>query len=1036
MVKKNYIPAILKKLVLPIAVISVLFLFEKIDTVNLDKAELDNQSSITDPDTSRDAEGDTFSIVAYDKTTGQVGGAGCSCVSYSGGIDFLSDLITDGTTNPDNIVGAIHSQASYNATTQGWARDRMLAGDTPSQIINYIVTNDGGSASRQYGVVGVDVPGAAGWTGSSNGNYANDQQVDNALYTFSVQGNILDTANGQDLLDDMETIFNNTDGTLGDKLMAALQAAKRVGGDNRCQGRGNSGRTAFVQVLSPGESSPGLIYDVGDTTSAVADYIEPIDVLQCLYDAGENTPFCRRTVNSFPYTMDFETTTWEQETATCSVNSSWIRSRFASPSSGTGPSGASQGTLYSFVEASDLGGQGTAPRSAIIGSPCFEIPANHTAQMTFDYHMLGSNMGTLSVTASDNNGSSWTTLFSISGDQGSSWINDQVVDLSSYSGSTVKLRIDALTGNGFASDFAIDDIQITVQEILACTGVTKTWNGASWSPAGAPGATDIAIIDGDYDTDTHGNLTACSLTINSGRTVTINTGGFLDIDGDIVNDGSLIIEHQGSLVQTDPDALATNNGSIDIQLTTPPLKNRDFMILGSPMTTETRTGVFNGAYNVQAYTPSNFMPHPSVPAGGTHFADDNLDDWNPASGTITPGEGFLVYPQAAYNDPAYNGPPPVSTLQFNLNYTLGTLNNGTITRPIVFNGLGPNPNGTPNILANPYASPINASDFVTDNALVNEIYFWEHLTAPSAGTPGANTINVSMDDISMYNGTMGVPAANDPGTTTEPNGVISTGQGFGVKAFGAGNVSFTNSMRLTTGNTTLRTPEGLEKMLLKVENTLYGVRSYAGIGFRPDASAQLDTNFDSDRLATMISLYSHLEDGSEQLGIQTRESFDDEIKIPMGFSSQVESEANYVISIVTIEGSVLPGVSVFLIDHRENVITDLTTDNYEFTSGQGTFDGRFTLLFEQENLLGQSYVDLSSSISIYPNPAKDLLNIRSNGFTINSLNIFDMQGRRIYNHSENGDNAIVINMSSYQSGVYFVKVDTEIGSITKKIIKK
>ena len=42
-------------------------------------------TSQTIDDTSRDHEGDTFSIVAYDKTTGQVGGAGCSCVSISGG---------------------------------------------------------------------------------------------------------------------------------------------------------------------------------------------------------------------------------------------------------------------------------------------------------------------------------------------------------------------------------------------------------------------------------------------------------------------------------------------------------------------------------------------------------------------------------------------------------------------------------------------------------------------------------------------------------------------------------------------------------------------------------------------------------------------------------------------------------------------------------------------------------------------------------------------------------------------------------------
>jgi hypothetical protein len=50
-------------------------------------------------------------------------------------------------------------------------------------------------------------------------------------------------------------------------------------------------------------------------------------------------------------------------------------------------------------------------------------------------------------------------------------------------------------GNGFTSDMAIDDIQITVAPIVACSGDTKTWDGLDWSPAGAPTSDDIVIIN-------------------------------------------------------------------------------------------------------------------------------------------------------------------------------------------------------------------------------------------------------------------------------------------------------------------------------------------------------------------------------------------------------------------------------------------------------------------------------------------------------------------------------------------------------------
>ncbi len=439
-----------------------------------------------DMDRSRDHEGDTFSIVAYDPVTGEVGGAACSC--FSGTIDFLSDLVLDGS---NNIIGGIHTQASYQSGNQDNARTRMLAGDTPSEIIAWLDANDCCSSNannRQYGIVGFNgsTLETAGYTGSTNGNWAGNITGPN----YAIQGNILDTSDQIDILNDMETAFLNTTGSLADKLMAALQGAKRVGGDNRCQGSGQSGRAAFVKVLRPGDTTPYIF----ETTFPNISSYEPIDDLQCLYDAAVSTPFCRQTVNTFPYTMDFETKSWEKE-ATCSTYSSWIRSRFTTPSSNTGPSGSNQGTHYTFVEASNIGGQGTAPRSAIIGSPCFDIPANHSSELTFDYHMWGSSMGTLALMASNNGGSSWTTLWSISGDQGNSWTNDQSVDLSAFAGSTVKLRFDATLGNGFASDMAIDDVQITITSVvpdnepptaptnLVASNTTSTTTDLSWSPS-------------------------------------------------------------------------------------------------------------------------------------------------------------------------------------------------------------------------------------------------------------------------------------------------------------------------------------------------------------------------------------------------------------------------------------------------------------------------------------------------------------------------------------------------------------------------
>ena len=621
-------------------------------------------------------------------------------------------------------------------------------------------------------------------------------------------------------------------------------------------------------------------------------------------------------------------------------------------------------------------------------------------------------------------------------------------------GSTDNIGITSLTISG-QSSFTCDDVgqvfNVTltaeddygntascVAQVTVEAETTEYQGGGSWTN-GTPDIGSNAKIASDYDTGAGSNSSfdACTCEIDSGRTLTIQANDYINIHDDITVNGNLVVKHQGSVVQSNSTASVTKNtgATINVEMTTPPLKPRDFMLLGSPMTAETRTDVFSSAYNVQQHTPANFIPHPSVPAGGTNFMDDNLDDWNAyPSGAITPGEGFLVYPQAAYNDPAYNGPPPVSTLMFDLTYAEGTLNNGDVSRSIIFNGLGTNPDGTPNFLANPFASAIDGSLLVSSNALINELYFWEHLTPPSAAIPGANIINVSMGDLSIYNGTMGIPAANDTGTGTTPNGVIATGQGFGIKAFGAGTVTFDNSMRLTTGNTTLRVPENLDKLTLRVDAVEYEVRSFAGIGFRPEGTPLLDENMDSNRLATLVSLYSHLEDGTEELGIQTREAFEDGMKIPMGFATQVDEEVTYEISIASLEGNNLTNSQIYLIDHLEDITTDLTQENYQFKGDKGSYNERFTLLFKIDSSLG-SGPNILDTIVVFPNPTDNFINIHSPSTYLKTVEVFDVRGRRISEEIDKEKNFVTLDVNKLETGIYFVQITTEAGSVTKKIIK-
>jgi len=224
---------------------------------------------------------DTFSIIAVDPLTGDIGSAGASCVTGIGPggiIDIITDIIPG--------RGGVNSQAWVcipNTNLQN-AIAQMEAGSSPSEIIDYLLLNDSCSSQgfnpeyRQYGIVDLDGSGdprTAGWTGSLADDYKEDRQGTN----FSVQGNIL---LNQTVIDNMEANFNSTAGTLADKLMAAMQGANFAGADSRCLASGTSSTTAYLLVYHADDApnDPYLRLNVGQQASG----IEPIDLLQDLYD--------------------------------------------------------------------------------------------------------------------------------------------------------------------------------------------------------------------------------------------------------------------------------------------------------------------------------------------------------------------------------------------------------------------------------------------------------------------------------------------------------------------------------------------------------------------------------------------------------------------------------------------------------------------------------------------------------------------------------------------------------------------------------
>src|SRR5690606_37917083 len=148
------------------------------------------------------------------------------------------------------------------------------------------------------------------------------------------------------------------------------------------------------------------------------------------------------------------------------------------------------------------------------------------------------------------------------------------------------------------------NVTLTVEDDYAnkasCTAVitvaapTTTYSGSNWNN-GAPGPGSNAKISSNYDTAVKGSIDACSCEVDANKTLTVAAQDYLNVTKDITVNGNLIVQHQGSVVQFEDNATVTNNGVINVEYTTPFMLPRTFLVMGSPMTSETRNGVFTNA---------------------------------------------------------------------------------------------------------------------------------------------------------------------------------------------------------------------------------------------------------------------------------------------------------------------------------------------------------------------------------------------------------------------------------------------------------
>lgn len=590
---------------------------------------------------------------------------------------------------------------------------------------------------------------------------------------------------------------------------------------------------------------------------------------------------------------------------------------------------------------------------------------------------------------------------------------------------------------------------------LTCS-ITTTWNGLAWDN-GFPNFAKAAILTGDYFMDaTNPSFSTCSLTVNTGSTLTINDNYYVVVENDIIVDGTLNVTTSGSVVQNSNVATVTENGDITVTKQTALLDVwYEYTYWSSPVTNETvgtalsqsqpsRRFTFNAQNFEDSFRETN---NDGTQVPGQDDIDDDGNDWTYANNAdaMTPGVGFA----ATHAENLFIG-PPMSSPPYQFDYVFsGPFNNGDISVP-VFRNDAQIADINWNFIGNPYPSAIDVDLFLNENVSVNGIldgalYLWSQYIDASPTENGNEQLNFSQSDYALINGA-GTTAGGDG---VIPSRYIPSGQGFFVSFSDAlpsntGNVIFKNDMRVTGNNSQFfrssnNSTDNKVWVNLTSDNGVFNQLMVSYIegatnafdGFYYDAPRNLSTGANS-------ILYSIIENNDKKFAIQGRDpsSLNEDEVIPLGFYTSIDVPTLYSLSIAQFEGDFFENHPIYIKDQLLNEVHLLSESDYVFTSETGEFNDRFEIVFNASSLSIDDISINSSELIISELSNGDVKISVNKGYYITKIEILDLLGRKIYDF--NGDSSSeIIDLSKISRSAYLARVSLSNGQvITKKAIKQ
>ena len=566
---------------------------------------------------------------------------------------------------------------------------------------------------------------------------------------------------------------------------------------------------------------------------------------------------------------------------------------------------------------------------------------------------------------------------------------------------------------------------------------TTNWENGAWSN-GLPTTSKKVIIKSNFTADGTNfkeSIDACELKIEPGAVVTVSADQYLSIKNNVVNNGTIIIENNGSFVQVNDNASYTGSSTSFVsKRTTQPVTRYDFTYWSSPvenfiLKNVSPTTLFDKFFSWNSDSQS-WTVHKSNAA--------TLD-------TMSIGKGYTVRAPQSFS---------LTTSATHPTQFAGRPNNGVKNIKVSNNAAD-----KWNLIGNPYPSAIKVLEFLKVNKGVVDgtLYFWTHKT-PAAATNGNSSyysysstdyVAVNLSGNVLNEGTVvAAPGGNSlnaaPGSDFQN---IASGQSFFIKGKVSGatgnQVTFNNAMRVQTGKSNsaffkpgITTPvdnwetTGKHRIWLNMTSSQNDFNQ-ALVGYIEEATNDLDWGYDGEVFSSgAVTLYSL--SNEKALTIQGRAlPFSNQDEVSLGYKTT--RTGTLKISIDHVDG-LFEGQDVYIKDKEFNIVHNLKESDYSFATVPGTFDNRFVLLYVPQENLGTEIPVLDAKSVLVFNTGNQI-SVKSTDETISQVIIYDLQGRILFSKNNVNEQEFTTQSLSVSNQVVLVKVIGENkGELVKKII--